>query len=419
MGDPNLSKAYLRKGKAYMAIGRAADAQSTYTTALIRDPSNAELKKERGLCEEVAQRLKLAKQCLEKKQYHQTWRQVELVEKSISQSADVTMIKIQALCGIGRYHEAYNVSTSLMRVNSRVPGLLFWRARSLYYMDQMDNAIKHMQEAMRMDPDNSEYRVEIQKWRGLEEKKQSGNKKFKDGEYLAAIECWSECLNVDPTHRSSNAKLLLNRATAYSKLRRHEETVADCTSALELDEKYIKAYSRRAESLRILDGKENLQRAFNDYEKAMEFDSEAAQGSYKQKLRAIQAEIKRAGRKDFYKIMGLQKDATEDEIRKTYKKLALKYHPDRQSSKSEEQRKAAETLFKGINEAYECLLDKEKRAKYDAGVDPEDLDNPNASAGGCRGAGGFSQEDLLRMFMSQQRGGGGRRGSPGMQFHFG
>lgn len=154
----------------------------------------------------------------------------------------------------------------------------------------------------------------------------------------------------------------------------------------------------------------------------MELDNEDSQGSYKQKLRAVQAEIKRAGRKDFYKIMGLQKDATEEEIRKKYKKLALKYHPDRQSSKGDEERKSAETLFKGINEAYECLLDKEKRAKYDAGVDPEDLDNPHAGAGGGRGGGmdGISQEDLLRMFMSQQRGGGGRRsGHPGMNFHFG
>jgi curved DNA-binding protein len=64
--------------------------------------------------------------------------------------------------------------------------------------------------------------------------------------------------------------------------------------------------------------------------------------------------------KDYYEILGLTKTAKEDKIKKTFRKLALKYHPDRNPGN-----KAAEERFKEISEAYEVLSDPEKRQKYD------------------------------------------------------
>lgn len=64
--------------------------------------------------------------------------------------------------------------------------------------------------------------------------------------------------------------------------------------------------------------------------------------------------------KDYYKLLGVDRDASDEEIKKTYRKLALKYHPDKNPDDPE-----AEARFKEINEAYEVLGDKQKRAKYD------------------------------------------------------
>lgn len=93
-----------------------------------------------------------------------------------------------------------------------------------------------------------------------------------------------------------------------------------------------------------------------------------------------------ADKRDYYEVLGVEKNASESEIKKAYRKLAMKYHPDQNPGD-----KDAENKFKEINEAYEVLSDADKKARYDqfgfAGVDP------NFGAGGGYGGAGFSGFD--------------------------
>lgn len=120
-----------------------------------------------------------------------------------------------------------------------------------------------------------------------------------------------------------------------------------------------------------------------------------------------------AEKKDYYSILGVSKDATDDEIKKSYRKLAMKYHPDRWANGTEEEKKDAESKFKDIAEAYEVLSDPQKRNQYDnggmdfdfGGFDPMDIFMRMSGMGGGFG-GGFGS-----MF------GGGKRVNKGSDVH--
>ncbi|MBI3367458.1 MAG: molecular chaperone DnaJ [Burkholderiales bacterium] len=123
-------------------------------------------------------------------------------------------------------------------------------------------------------------------------------------------------------------------------------------------------------------------------------------------------------KRDYYEVLGVAKNASDDDIKKAYRKLAMKHHPDRNQGDGA---KASEEKFKEAKEAYEMLSDPQKRAAYDqhghAGVDP------NAGAGfrgGPEGFGGFA-EAFGDIFGDIFSGGaaGGRRGGGGQQVYRG
>ena len=117
-----------------------------------------------------------------------------------------------------------------------------------------------------------------------------------------------------------------------------------------------------------------------------------------------------AEKRDYYEVLGLKKGAGEDEIKKAFRKMAMKYHPDKNPGD-----RTAEEKFKEVNEAYSVLSDPEKKSKYDrfghAGVDP----NSGFGGGGFGGAGFGGFEDIFDMFGGMFGGGFSGGGFGGQQ----
>ena len=109
--------------------------------------------------------------------------------------------------------------------------------------------------------------------------------------------------------------------------------------------------------------------------------------------------------RDYYEVLGLNKNATDDEIKKAYKKLAKKYHPDL----NPDDKKNAEEKMKELNAAYEVLKDKDKRAQYDQFGHAAFQGGGGGRPGGGFGGGGFDMGDIF----------GGRGGAGGFGFDMG
>ena len=113
--------------------------------------------------------------------------------------------------------------------------------------------------------------------------------------------------------------------------------------------------------------------------------------------------------KDYYAVLGLEKGASDDEIKKAFRKLAIKYHPDKNQGNKE-----AEEKFKDINEAYQVLSDPEKKARYDQ-YGTADFDGSGFGSGGFGGfdfsdMGGFG--DIFESFFGGGGGSSRRRNGP-------
>lgn len=270
--------------------------------------------------------------------------------------------------------EANSIAMDLLRRNNQDPEALVLRGRALYAQGENEKAIAHFKKALSCDPDFKAAVKYLRMVQKLDRTKEEGNGLFKSGKYQQAYDIYTQALEIDPLNKGTNSKILQNRALCSKSLKKYTDAIADCDQAIKLDPSYIKAKRTRAKALGE-SGK--WQEAVNDLKSIHETNPEEP-GLVKE-IRNAELELKKAKRKDYYKILGVEKDAGESEIKKAYRKKAIIEHPDKNPDDPE-----AENRFKDVSEAYETLSDSEKRARYDSG---EDLIDPHEAFGGMGGHG--------------------------------
>lgn len=301
--------------------------------------------------------------------------------------------------------EAQSVAMSLLRNNNQDPEALVLRGRALYAQGENDKAIQHFRQALNCDPDFKAAVKFLRMVQKLERMKEDGNAAFKATRFQEAVGAYNKALEVDPTNKNTNSKILQNRALCQSRLKNYAAAIADCDKALELDPSYTKARKTRAKALGESGNWEEAAREFKAIHEA-----NPAEPGIVGEIRNAELELKRSKMKDYYKILGIEKDATEQEIKKAYRKLAIVHHPDKNPDDD-----TAADRFKEIQEANETLSDPQKRARYDSG---EDLIDPSEMFGGGGGGMGghgvqIDPEMLFNMFGGAGGMGGGRPGGGG------
>jgi DnaJ family protein C protein 7 len=397
--DPKFTRAHQRLAKCHLMNGNFSEARLSYDTVRRLDPNQP------GVDDEL-QQLKRAEELfvdltrqVKSGNWHYARSLAERAEEACPGALWPKAAKAEAMLGLKEYDTAATLAGDILGRDSSAPEAYYIKGRCLYYQGNFPLAVNHFRQALLLDPDCGKYHAALKQARSLDTKKKEGNDAFNERAYQKAYDLYTEALALDPEYAAINKLLYNNRAAAAMQLGKLEQAAADCSKAIDIDPEYLKAYTRRA-SIYSQMGKH--EEATRDYERAIQMDPQNS--DLRRSARQSQMDAKRARRKDYYKILGVDKAATEEQIRKSYKKLALKYHPDK-NQESPEQRKEAEEKFKEVSEAYTVLTDANKRRRYDSGVDDDDDGfGGGGFGGGFRGA-GVDPQDLFNMMFG--RGGGG------------
>lgn len=129
----------------------------------------------------------------------------------------------------------------------------------------------------------------------------------------------------------------------------------DLNKSLELDPNYVKSLMRRGD-VQMERGEYGA--ASMDYSKVQELDPNS---DLRQKIKDAQKKERESKKKDYYGILGIAKGCSDADLKKAYRALAMKYHPDKNRNKSEAEQADAEKKFKEITEAYGVLSDPKKK----------------------------------------------------------
>ncbi|CAH8581453.1 unnamed protein product [Schistosoma curassoni] len=241
---------------------------------------------------------------------------IELAPASLS----FNLQKLNILIQLKRFSEAKILVENLLHSHSSSVDLLFYRGLCLYYLDHLDKAIVHFQHVLRLHPDHIETQKVYKRAKNLLKYKEEGNTFIHDHKYSQALEAYTKALEVDPSHDMINAKLYCNRACALFYLDRFDEALNDCDNAISLEPNYLKARIRRA---RCYSSLEEYEKAVEEWTAVVKLDGSQEN---KKSLQAAKSALS-VSQRDYYKILGLKKNASSDDIKQAYRKSALLYHP--------------------------------------------------------------------------------------------
>ncbi|KAJ9472300.1 DnaJ-like protein subfamily C member 3-like protein [Diplonema papillatum] len=291
------------------------------------------------------------------------------------------------------------VSNELTRILTLQPqnlGAMHLKALSLKSIGAMDAAMANIKKCLSLDPEHKDCMA-------LHKSIKKYNKITEAFEGLVNDRKWDKVLKIIDEAIALDAnpfnidRLLNQRCKAYQELRELDKAVEACTAAID------QAGENNPSTYELLLMRAEVHMLADDLDKA-EQDVDAAGTLQPNDRRTSEARMrleklkKQAARKDYYAILGVKKTSSEKEIKKAYRQLAMKFHPDKvdTASMDEGEKEKVMQKFRDISDSHQILTNEEKRRRYDLG---EDVEDDHHGGGQHHGGNPF--------FFQQRHGGGG------------
>ena len=293
---------------------------------------------------------------------------LECMERALqlaTHSLSLQAARAECLAVLGRSMEASEAAGAVLQQDNLNADANYVVGLGLYYEDMIELSFSYFKKVLNVDPGHIKTNEIYRKAMYFKQKKDEANAALKMGNMVTAYRLFCGALSIDPKNRIANAKLYCGRANAAAALKYPPpDVIADCDTALEFDPTCYLALLIRGKTYMKM---ERFADAVEDFEKVVEADGSNLE--YVRLLRDAREAFDKANEPDYYELLGVSQDATGEEIKKAYRKLALKLHPDRHHGSSEEEKEENELSFKKIGEAYAVLSDEKQRWVYDGNED--------------------------------------------------
>ena len=395
--NPKNTKNLNRLASVYIIVGNLGEAKIIQQKALNFEPNNTIFKEQMNVIEKIITDEEKMREKINEQKFDDAEEICKKLLEKVSDFSDLKKHYIKILIENVKLQKALIFINNEINFEDKIKDSEFdyLIALTLYYDGQYEKAKKQINKIKQKTKDNDNNKKYIEKFDDLLKKvneiesvKNKANEIFKQKKYEEAIEEYNKVLEFDPQNKKFNSLILANRALCYQKLNKNKEALHDSNQSIKLNPYYARGYIKRGNvymELKMYDD------ARADFQKAKELDPNVT--GVEGYLNDAKNQAEKARKRDYYAILGVDKNANEHEIKRAYKKMAMKYHPDR-NAESEETKKMAEKKFIDVNDAYSVLSDANKRRMYDQGIDP--LNPEEASSGGMHFGGDASE--IIKMF---------------------
>jgi len=371
---PDFLKARQQRGGLLLKMGRLNEAHIDLENVVRKEPGNEEATGLYSMINVLREQVEEVHDLFNWNNFEPAIEALGGVLEHIPWDATLRELRADCYLGLGNVIHAISDLRSVAKLTTDNTAVYFKLASLHYQLGEAEESLNEIRECLKLDPEHKDCYPMYKKVKKVA-KFLVGAKEAREGED------WESCVSNAQKALKNEPKVEAVQFHAYDKLCQCQMMTGDtagskksCTEAIRMDDQ-PRLYCERAEAYLAED---MYDEAISDYRAALERDegfSRAKDGMAKaQKLQ------KQAGKRDYYKILGVKRTATKKEISKAYKKLAMQWHPDK--FQDEEDKKKAEKKFMDIAAAKEVLADEEMRQKYDQGEDPLDPENGQGGGGG-------------------------------------
>ncbi|KAJ6660879.1 hypothetical protein lerEdw1_017036 [Lerista edwardsae] len=367
----DFTSARLQRGHLLLKQGKFDEAEEDFKRVLYSNPSDKEETEARSQLMKSSEMQRLSSQAqsafLEEDYYTVIGLLDEVLDVCVW-DAELRELRAESYIREGEPGKAIGDLKAAAKLRSDNPEA-FYRISTIYYqLGDHELSLSEVRECLKLDQDHKACFSHYKQVKKLNKQILAAEELIGEGRYEDAIDKYETVMKTEPKVPVYTTRAKERICHCFSKNQQSTEAIRVCTEVLQLERENVNALRDRAEAYLL---EEQYEEAIQDYERAKELSENDQQ--ILEDLERAQRMLKQSQKRDYYKILGVKRNARKQEIIKAYRKLAMQWHPD--NFQNEEEKKKAEKKFIDIAAAKEVLTDPEMRSKFDAGEDPLDAES--------------------------------------------